>query len=194
MATTAQTKANRLNARKSTGPSTPRGKTIASQNSLKHGLSAHQPIIAGESQPDYRLYRDQMLAELNPLTPIESMLAHRVISLSWRLKRAVRFQNQAIDAMLQRNSSNPLARLTQSLPFKFPGLANPAKPPSDDPLALGRAAINDLSNARVLERLLMYERRIEHSLYKTILELQRLHLIRKFDPLTLTDEETAYTA
>ena len=194
MATTAQIKANRLNALKSTGPCTPRGKTIASQNSLKHGLSAHQPIIAGESQPDYDLYTDQMLAELNPLTPIESMLAHRVISLSWRLKRAVRFQNQAIDAMLQRNSFNPLAKLTQSLPFKFPGLANPGKPPSDDLLALGRAAINDLSNARVLERLLMYERRIEHSLYKTILEIQRLHLMRQLDPLSQADEETAYTA
>jgi len=34
----------------------------------------------------------------------------------------------------------------------------------------------------VLERLLMYERRIEHSLYKTILELQRLLVMRKLDP------------
>ena len=48
-------------------------------------------------------------------------------------------------------------------------------------LALGRMAIKDFANARVLERLLMYERRIEHSLYKTILEFQRLHLIRKLD-------------
>jgi hypothetical protein len=43
-------------------------------------------------------------------------------------------------------------------------------------------AIKDFANARVLDRLLMYERRIEHSLYKTILELQRLNLIRKLDP------------
>ncbi len=179
MATTAQTKANRLNALKSTGPCTPRGKALASQNSLKHGLSARQPVIAGESQADYDLYRDRMLAELAPITPLESMLADRVITLSWRLKRSVRFQNQAIDAMLQRNGSNPLAKLVQSLHLNLPDRSNPGQSPSDDPLALGRAAINDLSNARVLERLLMYERRIEHSLYKTILEIQRLNIIRE---------------
>ena|GEM_PF-1255384 len=42
-----------------------------------------------------------------------------------------------------------------------------------------RMVIKDFSNARVLEHLLLYERRIEHSLYRTMLELQRLTLIRK---------------
>jgi hypothetical protein len=46
-------------------------------------------------------------------------------------------------------------------------------------LALGRLAVKDFGNERVLEHLLMYERRIEHSLYKTILELQRLNIARK---------------
>jgi len=178
MATQAQIIANRSNALKSTGPRTPRGKATVSQNPLKHGLSAQKPIIAGESQADFDLYRDQMLDELNPLTPMESMLADRVISLSWRLKRSVRFQNQAIDAMLQPNTSSPLAKLAQSFHLNLPG-SNPDQNPSDDHLALGRAAINDLSNARVLERLLMYERRIELMLYKTILEIQRLNLIRQ---------------
>jgi hypothetical protein len=43
-------------------------------------------------------------------------------------------------------------------------------------------AIKDFSNARVLDRLLMYERRMEHSLYKTISELQRLKLIKQLNP------------
>jgi hypothetical protein len=46
-------------------------------------------------------------------------------------------------------------------------------------LALGRLAVKDFSDARVLDRLLMYERRLEHSLYRTILELQRLNIARK---------------
>jgi len=179
MATQAQIQANRLNALKSTGPQTTRGRAVASQNPLKHGLSAQKPVIAGESQADFDLYRDQMLAELNPIGPMESMLADRVISLSWRLKRSVHFQNQAIDAMLQPNTFSPLAKLAQSFRLNLHNRLNPDQNPSDDPLALGRAAINDLSNARVLERLLMYERRIEHSLYKTILEIQRLNLIRQ---------------
>ena len=182
MATQAQIIANRRNAQRSTGPLTPRGKALASQNSLKHGLLARRNVIAPESQADYDLYKDQILGELNPLTPIESMLADRVICLSWRLKRSVRTQNQAIDALLQRNTSNPLAKLAQSLPLIFPGSSDNAQSPADDNLALGRASIKDLSNARVTERLLMYERRIEHSLYRTIQELQRLTLIRNLQP------------
>ena len=48
-------------------------------------------------------------------------------------------------------------------------------------LVLGRAAINDLSNSRVLERLLMYERRIENSLYKTLDELHKRKLVRQLE-------------
>jgi len=225
MATEAQILANRRNAQKSTGPQTHEGKAIVSQNAIKHGLTspavagscppytlgrrdakagltAGQVVIFSESQAEFELYRDQMLGELDTASPMESMLAERIVSLSWRLKRVGRIQNQAIDVMNADNKSSPLAKLTKSLFSK--GLDRPQGGPSnsDGDLALGRMAIKDFSNARVLERLLMYERRIEHSLYKTILELQRLHLMRKsawgcltaLDPLRAADEETGYGA
>jgi hypothetical protein len=194
MASEAQILANRLNAQKSTGPRTLEGKAIVSQNAFKHGLSTGQNIISSESQAEFELYRDLMLAELDPASPMESMLAERIVGLSWRLKRVGRIQNQAIDAMNADNTSGLLAKLTQSLFSKRPVLPQGDSSGSDGALALGRLAIKDFSNARVLERLLMYERRIEHSLYKTLLELQRLHLIRKLDPLRAADEETNYGA
>jgi len=186
MSTEAQIIANRRNAQKSTGPRTSEGKAAVSQNAVKHGFSARQAVISSESQADFDLYRDQLLAELDPASPMESMLAERIVTLSWRLKRASRIQNQTIDALNARNTSSPLAKLTQSLFFKGQDLpqANPSESAPD--LALGRLAIKDFSNARVLERLLMYERRIEHSLYKTLLELQRLNLIRKLKPQSET--------
>jgi hypothetical protein len=173
MSSEAQILANRRNAQKSTGPRTPEGKATVSQNAVKHGLSAHQDVISFESQADFDLHRQQMLAELVPASPMESMLAERIVSLSWRLKRAERFQNQTIDALNARNTTGPLSRLAQSL-------SNSPAPNGE--LALGHLAIKDFSDARVLERLLMYERRIEHSLYKTLLELQRLNLIRNLNP------------
>jgi len=181
MSTQAQIIANRRNAQRSTGPLTPRGKALASQNSLKHGLLAHQQVIAGESQADYDLYKDQILAELNPLTPMESMLADRIVSLSWRLKRADLTQNQTIDVLTEKDATNPLAKLAKS--FGLKGLALPQPDPADSnpDLVLGRIALKDFSNERVLDRLLMYERRIEHSLFKTMLELQRLHVIRNLE-------------
>jgi len=181
MATESQILANRLNAQKSTGPQTPQGKEIISQNAVKHGLTAANDIISSESQTEFELYRDRMLDELAPQSPVESMLAERVVSLSWRLKRTGRIQNQAIDVMNKDITLSPLARLTQSL---FPkGLQPPHSDRSSDDaaLALGRLAIKDFSNERVLERLLMYERRIENSLYKTILELQRLNIFNKLN-------------
>jgi hypothetical protein len=48
-------------------------------------------------------------------------------------------------------------------------------------LTLGRLAVKDFSNKRILERLLIYERRIENSLYKTHLEFQRIKLIKKMN-------------
>jgi len=180
MTTEAQILANHRNAQKSTGPHTAEGKAAVSQNAVKHGLSARHDVISSESQTDFRFYRDQILAELDPVSPMESMLAERIVSLSWRLKRVCRIQNQAIDALNAPKTSSPLAKLTQSMFFK--GQNRPAEFSESAPhLPLGRLAIKDFSNARVLDRLLMYERRIEHSLYKTLLEFQRLNLVKKLN-------------
>jgi len=195
MSTQAQITANRRNAQKSTGPRTPEGKAVASQNSVRHGLSAAKDVISSESQADFDLYRAQILAELNPSSPMESMLAERIISLSWRLKRVGRIQNQTIDALSAPKPPSPLSKLTQSLFLKGSLSALSGSSTRDTlhaspdtrsaaggtNLALGRLAIDDFSNARVLDRLLMYERRIEHSLYRTLLEFQRLNLVKKLN-------------
>ena len=189
MASEAQILANRRNAQKSTGPRTAEGKAAVSQNAVKHGLTADKDVIFSENQADFELYREQILAELDPASPMESMLAERIVSLSWRLKRASRIQNQAIDTMNVDNKSSPLAKLTKSLfPKDLDRLQGDANDSAGE-LTLGRIAVKDLSNARVLERLLMYERRIEHSLYRTILELQRLQLLRKLEPHRLGSKE-----
>ncbi len=178
MSTQAQTLANRRNAQNSTGPRTNEGKAAVSQNAVKHGLLTRHDVISSESQADFDLYRRQLLDELAPVSPMESMLAERIVTLSWRLKRVCSIQKQTIDALNAPKTFDPLAKLTQSLLPKGP----PPDPSESAPeLALGRLAIEDFADTRVLDRLLMYERRIEHSLYKTLLEFQRLHLIRKLD-------------
>ncbi len=178
MTTPKQLIANRQNAQRSTGPRTPEGKTAVSQNAVKHGLSARHDVISSESQADFDLYRRQLLDELTHDSPMESMLAERIVTLSWRLKRVSKIQNQTIDALNSPDTSSPLSKLTQSLFFNAAGKSLSNAGDFNGELALGRLAIKDFSDARVLDRLLMYERRIEHSLYKTILELQRLNLVK----------------
>jgi hypothetical protein len=179
MSTESQLLANRLNAQKSTGPRTIEGKAVASQNSVKHGLLAEQDVISSESEADFDQYRQQLLDELSPVSPMESILAERIVTLSWRLKRVCRFQNQAIDTLNSDQTNDPLKKLTQSLYFSIAGKSPSDAVGSNGELALGRLAVKDFSDARVLEHLLMYERRIENSLYKTILEFQRLSIARR---------------
>lgn len=129
MATQAQIVANRRNAEKSTGPNSAEGKAIVAQNSVKHGLTSAQNVIYSESQAEFDLYRDQMLAELAPVGPMESALSERIVSLLWRLKRAGRIQNQTIDAIHADQTNDPLAKLTQSL------LPKALRRPQSDPSA-----------------------------------------------------------
>jgi hypothetical protein len=194
MTTEARIHANRLNAQKSTGPNTPQGKAVVSQNALKHGLSARHDVITTESQTDFDLHRDALLAELHPLSPMESILADRIVSLSWRLKRADLIQNQTFDAMHEKITNNSLANIAKSFGLKGLGFPQDETSDSNPDLTLGRIAIKDFSNARVLDRLLMYERRIEHSLYKTTLELQRLRLLKTLEhpnPANAADPATS---
>jgi hypothetical protein len=179
MTTPAKILANRQNAQKSTGPRTPQGKAVASQNSLKHGLSTQQAVIGLESREEFDLYREQFLEELAPQTPVESMLAERIVTLSWRLKRSLRIQTQTIDALNAPKKPDPLIEKLKKR-FNFSESYDTQENQSLD-LSLGRMAIKDFSNDRVLERLLMYERRLEHSLYRTLIELQRLNLIKNLD-------------
>jgi len=192
MATEAQILANRRNSKKSTGPKRRKGKADVSQNAVKHGLFARQTVISSEKQADFCLNRDRILSELAPESPMESMLAERIVILSWRLIRVDRIQNQTIDALNARNTSGQLAKLTQSLLFKGQDLPKADSEESAHDLALGRMAIKDFSNSRVLDRLLMYERRIENSMYKTIFELQRLRLIRNLENHNAANQETEY--
>jgi hypothetical protein len=171
MATEAQVQANRANAQKSTGPRTAEGKVVVAQNAVKHGLSGRLDVIKGEDQAEFGRQREALLGELAPVGLRETMLAERVVSLSWRLQRVERMQNEVFDALLAKGSS-PLAKLARSLLPKGSDDAEDGQEEGD--LTLGRVVLKDFSNGRVLDRLLMYERRIERSLYKTMAELQHL--------------------
>jgi hypothetical protein len=183
MASEAQVLANRLNAQRSTGPRTPEGKAVVSQNAVKHGLLAREAVSKGEDPGEFEFYRDQMLGELAPVGSVESVLAERVVSLSWRLQRAERLQGAAFDSLHEKETTDPIAKLTRSL-LRPKGAAQGDPGSADGDSALGQVVVKDFSYARVLDRLLMYERRIEHSLYRTMGELQKQRLLRELDPPT----------
>jgi hypothetical protein len=181
MATKAQTNANRTNSKKSTGPKTPEGKAAVSQNAVKHGLFADATVVNGENQADYDLYRDALLDEWRPVGVMESILGERLVSLAWRLRRAERMQNQVIDEMIERLKPTALEIHTRAMLPKIMRQAEEDDVIPEPAMALGRMAQKDWAHNRVLDRMMMYERRIESSMIRTMHQLKKLSIMRRIE-------------
>ena len=65
MATRAQIKANRNNAKKSTGPRTEEGKAVVAKNALKHGLLARDTVLPGEDPANFDRQLSPNSGEIN---------------------------------------------------------------------------------------------------------------------------------
>jgi hypothetical protein len=114
-----------------------------------------------------------MLEELGPAGQVETLLAERVVSLSWRLRRAERLQNAAFAALDEGEPTDLLeARHEEWKQLKASEWEQSISGVIDEN-ALGQVVVEDFAGARVLDRLLMYERRIESSLYRTMAQLRR---------------------
>ena len=83
-----QIESNRRNAQKSTGPRTQTGKQRASQNAVRHGLTAETVVGPLEDPADYRGFEMAVTAAYDVETAVERELVLRLASLLWRLRRA----------------------------------------------------------------------------------------------------------
>ena len=80
MATQAQIDANRLNARKSTGPRTPDGKAAIRENAVRHGLTSSIPLTEREAndQADVQRLHDAFIEENQPVGINEEVLVYQM--------------------------------------------------------------------------------------------------------------------
>jgi hypothetical protein len=97
-----QLAANRQNARKSTGPKTPEGKAIVSQNHIQHGLYSGKVIIHSqhlqESQADYDTLVETLIAELHPEGLIQNLLVRKIANCFWRYRRVINAETAHINS------------------------------------------------------------------------------------------------
>ena len=104
MTTEKQHKANRENALVSTGPVTPEGKALVSQNAVKHGIFAKDLIITtGDGKEDAQEYRellDGLILSLKPSGQMECLLVEKIAVDYWRLRRVLRFESGSIRKIL----------------------------------------------------------------------------------------------
>ena len=73
-----QIEANRHNALKSTGPTTPEGKERSRCNAVRHGLTAETVIAMLESSDDYEAFEATVISDYNAETAVERQLVLRL--------------------------------------------------------------------------------------------------------------------
>src|SRR3954454_4861593 len=92
-----QIEANRRNALKSTGPTSPEGKQRSRCNAVRHGLTAETLISALEDAEDYKAFEAAITADYDAQSAVERELVLRLASLLWRIRRATTMETGLFD-------------------------------------------------------------------------------------------------
>jgi len=87
MPSPAQYAANRLNAEKSKGATSPQGKARSSMNALRHGLTARVVVLPDEDMDAYQAFSKEIVDSLDAQTPVERQFAQTVADNQWRINR-----------------------------------------------------------------------------------------------------------
>jgi hypothetical protein len=100
-----QIAANRRNAEKSTGPTTPEGKERSRCNAVRHGLTAETVIAGLEDAEDYQAFEEAVTADYNVETAVERELVLRLASVLWRLRRATGIESALFESVINQSKS-----------------------------------------------------------------------------------------
>jgi hypothetical protein len=114
-----QIEANRLNAKKSTGPRTPEGKANSRFNALKAGIDAGAEAIPGEDPDELRALVAEYYRSFAPRRPEHYALVDDLIASEWLLRRLRRIEGQLWEHEIAKasdySSFNPAAPLASTL-------------------------------------------------------------------------------
>ena len=113
MSSLKQIEANRRNAQKSTGPTTPEGKAHSRCNAIRHGLTAETVIAALEDSEDYKAFEVAVISDYDAESTVERELVLRLASVLWRLRRATGIETAIFESVtaqpgnVEQGSSRP---------------------------------------------------------------------------------------
>jgi len=196
-----QKAANQANALHSTGPKTPEVKAAVRLNALRHGLLTRDVVLPGEDADAFEDLWNQIRANLSPVGPIEEFLVDRVVNTLWRLQRLARAETALFDWRIRELKVSQLADQVGSYEVtvwdvSFPphitdkaahkeakeALAGAIRERDRDEILLGRALGADAKEGDALGKLARYERSLERSLFRNLVELRQLQERRRNRP------------
>ncbi len=201
MTTQLQTRANKANALKSTGPKSEAGRMAVRLNATRHGLLSRAPIMAGEDADEYTALCAKLADELQPRGIIEEQLTARIAGALWRLRRAAHIEaglfthhaarayaeaaedvakshtvtTGGMDEIIAALDESTVTVVNEDAHESALQIAEDARQTQLSESALMGAAYEaDAGGADALTKLSRYETTIERGLYRAHDELQRL--------------------
>jgi hypothetical protein len=157
----AQLSANRQNAQKSTGPRTEEGKKRSRINATRHGLTGQFHAFSHEDKLAFDEHCTNLMADYQPETCREKILAMSIAEDTWRLNRARAMENN-IFAL---------------------GMSGPIGDATDVDSAEAHSAICQarvwLADGKNIQLLALYETRIRRNFEKNEKQLKELQTERK---------------
>ena len=102
--------ANRANAAKSTGPRTAEGKSRSRLNAVAHGLAAQTAVLPGEDPDQLEALSASLMKQLRPRGVVQRLVAERIVSLAWKLRRVARAEETIGKQMRQRRGESRFGR------------------------------------------------------------------------------------
>ena len=192
MTSAKQIAANQANARKSTGPRTPNGKTRSAQNALKHGLTATTPVLPDEDPEAFAGLRQEIFEQYKPTTVlVETALVEDLVRVVWRLGRVAPIEagilqeghyQERLRAARSGSTSDELAMMIN--PPTAESLATlqqvqAAKEVFESARAMSvKGFLEDARGTNMLDKLARYETRLESRLFRLMQKLDPLHTRR----------------
>jgi len=156
-----QLAANRANAKKSTGPRTPKGKEVSVMNGFVHGLTGLATVMTDEDRVTQIGFLKPLIEDLNPTGPMETQLARGVALDQFRLNKIKTIE----DNMLAWAELVPLdGKVNAEHPRVHHGLTQ---------------ALAFFQNDRGFNNLSLYEQRITRNMHKNLKLLREIQARRK---------------
>ena len=82
-----QIEASRINGAKSRGPVTEEGKRNSARANWQRGILARTVVLESESRDRFNQLYDSLVAEIQPVTAIETLLVQKMAVAQWRQMR-----------------------------------------------------------------------------------------------------------
>ncbi len=166
MTTKAQIKANRENAKKSTGPRTEEGKARVSLNALKHGLLARDAVLPEEDPAEFDRQLRDLEHDLRPENSLEFELVRQIADAQWRMRRLVRIETGFLSAALDEKRRHEERFNPENI-----------RPGREGETQLLGAGL--LGRTQALLHLARYDAHLSRRYYRAIAELGRLRKLER---------------